>query len=319
MREAASWIAPSARTTRPEGSPPAADPPNPRAARDPSCRDAGESARRAEPRGIGSASARDPLAREVKLLGALLGQVIVEQEGPELFELVEQLRRAAIRGRKAGPEETIERALQRPRRPDADRARWPSPAPSPPTSCSSTSPRRSTGSGRCAAASDPAAARRWRDGIGAAIAAPPARRHVARATSATSPRRIRLIPVLDRAPDRGTPPNGAGGAAAAVSAPGSVRRSAADPLGGPRAAPAAARGDQPAVADEPGPRRIARRRSTRSAPRWSSSTRRSSPSRRGCIGPSTRPSAGPMTDAVVRSPTCAGAPGSAATATAIRA
>ena len=111
MREAASWIAPSARTTRPEGSPSAADPP----ARPPvtrSSRDAGESARRAEPRSVGSASARDPLAREVKLLGALLGQVIVEQEGPELFELVEDLRRAAIRGRKAGPEETIERALR---------------------------------------------------------------------------------------------------------------------------------------------------------------------------------------------------------------
>ncbi len=60
---------------------------------------AAETARRAEPRGIGSARARDPLAREVKLLGALLGQVIVEQEGPELFDLVESLRRAAIRRR----------------------------------------------------------------------------------------------------------------------------------------------------------------------------------------------------------------------------
>ena len=60
---------------------------------------AADSARRAEPRGIGSARARDPLAREVKLLGALLGQVIVEQEGPELFELVESLRRSAIRRR----------------------------------------------------------------------------------------------------------------------------------------------------------------------------------------------------------------------------
>jgi phosphoenolpyruvate carboxylase len=61
---------------------------------------AAETARRAEPRGIGSAHARDPLAREVKLLGALLGQVIVEQEGAELFELVESLRRTAIRRRK---------------------------------------------------------------------------------------------------------------------------------------------------------------------------------------------------------------------------
>lgn len=35
-------------------------------------------AARAEPRGIGTARARDPLAREVKLLGSLLGQVIVD-------------------------------------------------------------------------------------------------------------------------------------------------------------------------------------------------------------------------------------------------
>ena len=51
---------------------------------------------RAEPPGIGSAGARDPLAREVKLLGALLGQVIVEQAGDELFEIVERTRRGAI-------------------------------------------------------------------------------------------------------------------------------------------------------------------------------------------------------------------------------
>src|SRR5688572_1194542 len=109
MREAASWIAPSGRTTRPEASPKSS--PDRGVSLVTRARDAGDAARRAEPRGIGSAGARDPLAREVKLLGALLGQVIVEQEGPELFELVEQLRRAAIRGRRAGPEETIERAL----------------------------------------------------------------------------------------------------------------------------------------------------------------------------------------------------------------
>ena len=61
---------------------------------------ASETARRAEPPGIGSAGARDPLAREVKLVGALLGQVIVEQEGDALFELVEQVRTAAIRRRR---------------------------------------------------------------------------------------------------------------------------------------------------------------------------------------------------------------------------
>ena len=109
MREAASSIAPSGRTTRPEASP--KQPADRGVSPVTRTRDAGDAARRAEPRGIGSAGARDPLAREVKLLGALLGQVIVEQEGPELFELVEQLRRAAIRGRRSGPEETIEGAL----------------------------------------------------------------------------------------------------------------------------------------------------------------------------------------------------------------
>ena len=46
------------------------------------------------------------LAREVKVLGALLGQVIVEQEGEELFDLVERVRRGAIDRRRvhdAGP------------------------------------------------------------------------------------------------------------------------------------------------------------------------------------------------------------------------
>ena len=51
---------------------------------------------RGEPRGIGTAGARDPLAREVRLLGALLGQVIVEQEGLDLLELVERVRRRTI-------------------------------------------------------------------------------------------------------------------------------------------------------------------------------------------------------------------------------
>ena len=51
---------------------------------------------RAEPTGIGSAGARDPLATEVRLLGALLGQVIVEQAGTDLFELVERVRKRMI-------------------------------------------------------------------------------------------------------------------------------------------------------------------------------------------------------------------------------
>ena len=56
---------------------------------------------RAEPAGIGSAGARDPLAMEVRLLGALLGQVIVEQAGTELFELVERVRKRMIALRRA--------------------------------------------------------------------------------------------------------------------------------------------------------------------------------------------------------------------------
>jgi phosphoenolpyruvate carboxylase len=57
---------------------------------------------RAEPHGIGTAGARDPLAREVKLLGALLGQVIAEQDGEELLRLVERVRRLTIDLRRTG-------------------------------------------------------------------------------------------------------------------------------------------------------------------------------------------------------------------------
>ena len=50
----------------------------------------------AEPPGPGRGRARDPMTREVRLLGALLGQVIAEQAGPALFATVEQLRRRTI-------------------------------------------------------------------------------------------------------------------------------------------------------------------------------------------------------------------------------
>jgi len=50
----------------------------------------------AEPRSVGSARARDPLAREIRLLGALLGQVIAEQEGLEALHLVERVRAMAV-------------------------------------------------------------------------------------------------------------------------------------------------------------------------------------------------------------------------------
>ncbi len=58
----------------------------------------------AEPRGIGTAGARDALAREVKLLGALLGQVIVEQQGEPFLAFVERVRRATIEQRRSGSE-----------------------------------------------------------------------------------------------------------------------------------------------------------------------------------------------------------------------
>jgi phosphoenolpyruvate carboxylase len=57
---------------------------------------------RAEPRSLGSARARDPLAREVRLLGALLGQVLAEQEGAPALELVERVRERTIALRRGG-------------------------------------------------------------------------------------------------------------------------------------------------------------------------------------------------------------------------
>ena len=55
---------------------------------------------RAEPAGTGTGRARDPLALEVRLLGSLLGQVIAEQAGRELLDLVERVRRTTIRLRR---------------------------------------------------------------------------------------------------------------------------------------------------------------------------------------------------------------------------
>jgi len=57
---------------------------------------------RAEPRWVGSAGARDPLTREVRLLGALLGQVLAEQEGAPALELVERVRERTIALRRDG-------------------------------------------------------------------------------------------------------------------------------------------------------------------------------------------------------------------------
>ncbi len=56
---------------------------------------------KAEPAGIGTAGAPDTLAAEVRLMGSLLGQVLAEQAGPEIFERVERIRRRAIALRRA--------------------------------------------------------------------------------------------------------------------------------------------------------------------------------------------------------------------------
>jgi phosphoenolpyruvate carboxylase len=69
----------------------------PRARAHPRARETANAAVRAEPQTIGTARARDPLSLEVRLLGSLLGQVIAEQAGRDLLDLVERIRKAAIR------------------------------------------------------------------------------------------------------------------------------------------------------------------------------------------------------------------------------
>ena len=63
----------------------------------------------AEPTGPGLGRARDPLAHEIRLLGALLGQVIAEQAGPDLFALVERVRRRTIAIRRVADDADAER------------------------------------------------------------------------------------------------------------------------------------------------------------------------------------------------------------------
>ena len=55
---------------------------------------------RAEPSTVGTARARDQLSLEVNLLGSLLGQVIAEQAGRDLLDLVEKVRLTTIRLRR---------------------------------------------------------------------------------------------------------------------------------------------------------------------------------------------------------------------------
>ena len=69
----------------------------------------------AEPPGPGLGRARDPLAHEVRFLGSLLGQVIAEQAGPELFATVERIRRRTIALRRGDPEVVLEPDIERER------------------------------------------------------------------------------------------------------------------------------------------------------------------------------------------------------------
>src|SRR3954470_3155263 len=67
-------------------------------------------AARAERTTSGTPRSRDPLALEIRLLGALLGQVIAEQEGRPLLDLVERIRRTTIRLRR-GDEPSLRAGL----------------------------------------------------------------------------------------------------------------------------------------------------------------------------------------------------------------
>ena len=52
-----------------------------------------------------------PLRADVSLLGSLVGEVLVDQHGPGLLELVETVRKAAIRQREGGVDEGLDRLL----------------------------------------------------------------------------------------------------------------------------------------------------------------------------------------------------------------
>ncbi len=91
----------AARASRPDQVPAA----HPRAGRFPAVT--------AEPPGPGLYPARDPLSRDIRLLGSLLGQVIAEQEGRELFGLVERIRRRTIALRRGDPGVHLDHTIER--------------------------------------------------------------------------------------------------------------------------------------------------------------------------------------------------------------
>ena len=73
-----------------------------------------QQARLAELTARSDEAAKDhPLRRDVRSLGAILGQVLVEQSGQELLESVEELRRLLIEHRENGASQSERAALLR--------------------------------------------------------------------------------------------------------------------------------------------------------------------------------------------------------------